>query len=613
MKKFWEHMKKLLRMCCFRQWAMPMAVICILLETTGVGAFNISTGNDDIKLSWDNTVRYSYGYRVEGQNDDILRNPNSDDGDRNFDRGTVENRFDLLSEMKLTFKKDYGLRVSGSFFYDNAYESLDDTNVATSNRMENNKPVVGSLSDVAKRYSLGPNGELLDAFVFGKADLGDMPINARLGQTTVYWGESLLFGGAIHGISYSQSPLDINKALMQPGITAKELFLPMPQASFQAQPTKDITFLGQYFLAWNPYRYPETGTYLGFNDGLLGAGESLILGKNQRATRGDDSEPNAFNNVGIGTRYSSDWLDGTFGLYFRRYADMQPQAAVRPYVATLPAAVGDKLGYTRLAPAGTTPAPYAFSGATVPAIQAGLVGNYYECYAEDITTTGISFSKEVLGTSVGAEVSYRWNMPLSSRVVTILPPELLAMLSPAGQAPAGAIDYVPTNGEIPGARGNTWHGVFNVLGLINTTPVFDTASWNTEFVWNRLDSVTDNPAAFKGPYSNYNSIDKATMDYFGVAAGFTPTWYQVFPGWDITMPLSFGAGLSGNSAVLGGGNQGSGSAGAGFGFDFMTKYKFDVRYIAFYGQIGDDLTAKGALSAGLNDRDMVTFMFTTKF
>jgi hypothetical protein len=613
MENLWEGMKIVVGRNCARQCAMSMAVICLLLETTVAGAFDINTGNDDFKLNWDNTFRYSYGYRVEGQNDDILKNPNSDDGDRNFDRGTVENRFDLLSEMKLVYKKDFGLRVSGSFWYDNAYENLDNTNTATSNYLENGKPVAGRLSDVAKRYSLGPNGELLDAFVFGKVDLGDMPVNAKVGRTTVYWGESLLFGGAIHGISYGQSPLDINKALMQPGITAKELFLPENQVSLQAQPTKDITFLGQYFMGWDPYRYPESGTYLGFSDPLLGAGQSLIAGTNQRATRGDDSEPNAFQNFGFGTRFSPNWLDGTFGWYVRQYNDMSPQLAVRPTAVTLPAAVGNKLGYTRLGPAGNTPAPYALSKAYVPEIQAGRVGNYYECYGEDIKTTGISFSKEILNTSVGAEVSYRWNMPLISKVVTILPPELMSTLNALGSPVAGAIDYVPTDGQVPGARGNTWHGVFNVIGMTSNTPVYDYASWNVEFVWNRLDKVTDNAAAFKGPYSNYNSIDKATTDFIGVAAGFTPTWYQVFPGWDITMPLNFSVGIDGNSAVTGGGNQGSGAAGAGFGFDFMTRYKVDVRYIAFYGQIGDDLTPRGLLSAGLNDRDMVTLMFTTKF
>jgi hypothetical protein len=38
---------------------------------------------------------------------------------------------------------------------------------------------------------------------------------------------------------------------------------------------------------------------------------------------------------------------------------------------------------------------------------------------------------------------------------------------------------------------------------------------------------------------------------------FTPTWFQVFPGADLSMPLSYSRGMSGNSAVGSGGNKGA--------------------------------------------------------
>ena len=57
----------------------------------------------------------------------------------------------------------------------------------------------------------GPSGEFLDVFAFAKFNVGEAPVNVKLGQTTVYWGESLLLGGAIHGISYSQNPIDLWK------------------------------------------------------------------------------------------------------------------------------------------------------------------------------------------------------------------------------------------------------------------------------------------------------------------------------------------------------------------------------------------------------------------
>jgi hypothetical protein len=44
---------------------------------------------------------------------------------------------------------------------------------------------------------------LLDAFAFGQFSVGDVPTYLKVGRHTIYWGESLLLGGATHGISYS--------------------------------------------------------------------------------------------------------------------------------------------------------------------------------------------------------------------------------------------------------------------------------------------------------------------------------------------------------------------------------------------------------------------------
>ena len=87
----------------------------------GASAFEIKTGNDDIKVNWDNTVKYNFGVRAQGQDQGLLKNPNLDDGNRNFPNGVVTNRVHLLSEFDAVFKKDYGFRVSGAFWYDQRY------------------------------------------------------------------------------------------------------------------------------------------------------------------------------------------------------------------------------------------------------------------------------------------------------------------------------------------------------------------------------------------------------------------------------------------------------------------------------------------------------------
>jgi hypothetical protein len=200
-------------------------------------------------------------------------------------------------------------------------------------------------------------------------------------------------------------------------------------------------------------------------------------------------------------------------------------------------------------------------------------------------------------------------MPLVSDAVTILPAALVP-------AVPGSISGLPGEGQTGGARGTTWHALVNFLGIINKTPLFDTASWNMEFVWNRLDHVSQGAAVYKGR-DGYNEIDKATKDYFGGAVNFTPTWYQVFPGVDMTMPLSVSSGLSGNSCVTAGGNENTGTWGVGIGADIFSKYKVDLKYVDYFGDYST--TSTGAVkvangsSALLTDRGFISLTLKATF
>src|SRR5206468_2374867 len=108
------------------------------------------------------------------------------------------------------------------------------------------------------------------------------PVNVKAGQHTVYWGESLLLGGLVHGIAYSQNSVDQWKALSTPGTETKELFRPRGGLTIQAQPMKDLSVAGQWFYNWQAIRAPESGSYLANNDPLNFGGDSLIAGPGQR-------------------------------------------------------------------------------------------------------------------------------------------------------------------------------------------------------------------------------------------------------------------------------------------------------------------------------------------
>ncbi|MDD2058498.1 DUF1302 domain-containing protein [Pseudomonas sp. GD03860] len=536
--------------------ALSIAVTAIssgLLQSAH--AIAIDTGNPDVQVRWDNTIRYNLGYRVDPQNDSILANPNFDDGDRNFERGVVTNRLDLLSEADIVFNQRYGARVSAAAWYDQAYENLDNDNVATSNHESDGQPALG-LSRYAKRYYHGPSGEILDAFVFGQMEVGSVQLNGKLGQHSLAWGEALLTGGAVHGVSYSQNPLDLGKAQASPGIEAKELYRPQPQVSTQVQLTPELSLAAQYFFDWERMQMPEAGTYFGAQDIVNEGAETLVARPGVpgvRLQRGSDIIKEKHGDYGLAARWRPQWLDGTLGFYYRNFTDKLPQVYQQASSRTFGLAYGD-----------------------------------------DIDLYGVSLSTVLGGLSVGVDLNYRTNMPLVSSVAAL---------------PAGALPD-----DTPGARGNTVHGLVNAVGTLASSPLYDSAAYAAELTWNTWTSVTDNKALFKGNDS-YNAVDKPDKNAIAMGLNFTPTWYQVFPGGDLSMPLSYSQGLRGNSAVTLGGNEDTGSYSVGLGLDYLSQYRFDLKYVDFFGDVDKDVngvvSVANGTSAILRDRGLITFTFKT--
>ena len=103
-----------------RRRAIALA-IASLLVSGAAHAFDVPTGNSDLAIRWDNTIRYNLGFRTQSQDSNLLASPNFDDGDRNFKNGSiVTNRLDVISEFDFIYKKDYGFRISANGWYDRA-------------------------------------------------------------------------------------------------------------------------------------------------------------------------------------------------------------------------------------------------------------------------------------------------------------------------------------------------------------------------------------------------------------------------------------------------------------------------------------------------------------
>ncbi|MDD5723749.1 MAG: DUF1302 family protein [Syntrophales bacterium] len=539
-------------------WLIGIAVALMLLMGVcdSVVAFSIPTGNEDLRISWDNALKYNYAVRVKSPSDGVLNNRNLDDGDRNFNKGTIQNRLDLRTELDVVYQRLYGFHASAAFWYDQRYhDPLGNDSVATSNHLENNVQSLG-VSKYAMSHYGGPSGELLDCFAFGQFDLGPAALTVRAGRHTIYWGEALFT--ATQSIAYAQFPLDSGKALSVPGTEAKELFRPLNNISAALQLGSSFSFEGQYFLEWDRWALTESGTYFSSSDVGFGGAEALLYAPGAYLRKGDDVEPDD-RDWGIMGAWTPEFLGtGRIALYYRHFSN--------------------KIGQTHM--------DFA-------------TGQYFFVYPDKIDLYGVSFSKTIFGSySLGSELSYRTDMPLSCETSIV-----------AGNRPT-------ESGDTLGTRGNTLHGVVNVMGGIMKTPLFDSLTWIVEGNWSHWTHVTQNAKDFYGRDSK-TDIDHVTEHAFGCNVSITPLWVNVIPGWDLKMPLSWGHNISGVYAT--GGNEGSGSWKAGFNLDINHEHQFDLNYVAYYGDVETDPITGGIIhgdrevNACFADRDMITFTYKTNF
>jgi hypothetical protein len=526
-------------------------------------AFEVETGNPDLQLRWDNTLRYNLAQRVESRDNKIGRNAISDEGTYSFDQGDiVSNRLDLLSELDFVHGGNKGFRVSAAAWYDAAYDGHGRSNptLAAIPSYRDNE-----YSNYTERFYRGVSGEIMDAFAFLNFDAGDVPVGLKAGRHTVFWGESLFLSGALHGVSYAQMPLDLQKGFATPGVEAKELFRPLNQLSGQVQVTDTLSVAAQYFLEWEAYRFPEGGTYLGPVDFAFNGPDRQFVPGLGFVSRESAVEPHNSGEFGLSARWSPEFLDGTIGLYYRRYSDKVPQTLM-----------------TRRVPGDS---------------------QYRLIYADDIDLFGVSLAKNIGGVSVGAEVSYRRDTPLNARVL--------------GVSPTG----VPDRGETPGPRGDTYHALVNLVGVMPETPLFDGASWAAELTYSRWDKVRSGEKLFNAEgFAACAGRDKwdgcVTKNFWGLALAFTPTWYGALPGVDLSAPITVARGLSGNAATAFGGNERQGNYSIGLSADVFQKYRIDLKYIDYFGRYRDNgfaVTSQNGSTTLLQDRGFVSLTLKTTF
>jgi hypothetical protein len=545
---------------------VPLSLaVAMALGAPAVQAFDIDTGVPDLSLRWDNTLKYSSAWRLKDRSSklsDGTTSRNQDDGDRNFEKGLISNRLDILSEMDIGYQ-NVGARVSGAAWYDTQYQRSNDNNPTRANQ----RSVAYDEFTDDTRHLHGGDGELLDAFVYWNGELAERSMSVRLGRHGLIWGESLFFGG--NGIAGGMAPVDVVKAQSVPNTQFKEITRPVNQLSATYQLTQDLSLGAFYQLEWEETRLPGVGSYFSVSDTIGEGNERLIVGAPFPAFLGGNADsPAAFfhgkdkkardsGQGGLQLRYSG--AEADYGLYAIQYHD--------------------KVGKLYLKPV-----------AGQPNFSTGQIGDYYWVYPEDIRALGASFSTTVGAYNFAGEASMRWNMPLVSNGQTVL----------------AGVDADNDNHPLY-AVGRTAHINLNTLASFGPSFVAREASLAAEVAWNRVLNVTKNREALD---------PGATDDGLGMKLVYTPTYRQVFAGVDLSVPLGISYFPLGKSAAIGSfGPDKGGDMNIGVNATYKDRVTLGLTYTHYYGPEDTNLNAASQFTykQSLKDRDYLAFSVKSTF
>ncbi len=183
-------------------------------------------------------------------------------------------------------------------------------------------------------------------------------------------------------------------------------------------------------------------------------------------------------------------------------------------------------------------------------------------------------------------------------------------------APEGFVDLIEANlpfthlpGEFEaydssnylGPVGDVWSVVINGLGLLKSGPLWDGGTYIVEATFQMLEDCTETCELL-----DYRVEEDQVVSTIGGV--FKPTWYQVYPGWDLSLLGTISYTFDGKkSPFTFGGDKGRGSGSLGLELSIDQKWIVDARYNSFFGPVGAGI---GGL---LKDRDNVSLTVKRTF
>ncbi|UVE17452.1 DUF1302 domain-containing protein [Pseudomonas sp. LS44] len=512
-------------------------------------------------IDWTLTTSYGMGVRLSDQDKDLLT-VNADDGDRNFDKGSLTtNRVGALGEM-IVRKDNYGAVLRASTFYDDVYHQKNDND---SPATVNKTGAHDEFTSDTKYYS-GGRSKFLDAYVFGGWRFeNDSMLDMKAGRHVESWGEGLFYSG-VNGV---QSHADAVKAA-QPGVEIKEVLLPVGQVSANYRFNPQIGVSAYYQYEWKGTELPPVGSYLSTSD-VVGPGREFIFGQGgSRINYAGADEPRDDGQWGVQVRYRPvpAW---EVALFHVNYHDKNPATALVNY---------------RAVPVGGG----AFAGAP---------SGYNITYFEDIKLTGLSASTKFGDVQVGAEWSYRDGVPVMVNTG-------LGATPARGKGQQMQLSAIRILGDRPWASQTS---LTAEIVHVRVDSVEDTsAAPNLLALGNRLIPQMRPLVQESDDYTYKTAAGWRSQDASAFTVGASFSYPGVFEGWDLEVPFNFSNVFSG-AAPMGGtisGAQGDRRFSAGTTFKYLGNFEVAMRLIGYLGEADP-------VKRQLADRDYATLALKYSF
>ena len=179
----------------------------------------------------------------------------TDDANLNYGQWDVfSGALKATSEVQASWR-NFGAFVRGTAFVDPIVDNTDFRDL-----------------DSAARSEVSQNAKLLDYFVSGSFDVGALPLELKLGNQVISWGESTFIQNGLSGIN----PIDV-AAVRKPGSELKEFFTPILAARASLGLPNNFSIDGFYQFKSDNIVPDPSGTFFSAAD-FVGRGSQPLRG-----------------------------------------------------------------------------------------------------------------------------------------------------------------------------------------------------------------------------------------------------------------------------------------------------------------------------------------------